>query len=155
MRHERMNKWITKMPPDSPIYSTKWAGKTHESSTYTFFQTWDNTEVNGEGTSWGKWSTSHIAQAPGGCGPRLLCEACGALTSHPQALEGAWHGEVLKECWNRKEQGWCPEAQKPLSGAWWETSFTMSQKHHCQEASPGPNLFFTSSEIFLLFHPTT
>lgn len=99
MRNERTNKWMTKMPPDSPIYSTKWAGKTHASSTYTFFQIWDNTETNAEGTSWGTRSTSRIAQAPGACGPRLLCEACGALTSHPQALQGAWEGfeRVLKQ----------------------------------------------------------
>ena len=36
--NEWMNEWMTKMPPDSPINSTKWAGKSHESSTYKFLQ---------------------------------------------------------------------------------------------------------------------
>lgn len=67
-----INEWMTKMPPDSPINSIKWADKTHESSIYKFLQIWDNTEANGEGTYWGKWSTSRVTQVPGGYRPRLL-----------------------------------------------------------------------------------
>lgn len=47
-------------------------------------------EANREGTDWGKWSTSHVAQVPGGYGPRYLSEPSDALTSHPHPLPGAW-----------------------------------------------------------------
>lgn len=128
-RHERVNKWMTNMHPDSPIYSTKWAGKTHESSSYTFFLIWDNSETNGEGTSWGKWSTSHDAQVPGGCGPRLLCEACGALTK-PSTGTLSGMGRFWKRDATGKSRADVLRPVKPLSGVWCETSSTVKQEHY-------------------------
>ena len=99
-------------------------------------------EANREGTDWGKWSTSQVAQVPGGYGPRFLSEPSDALTSHPQPPPGAWESFEGVLGWERAGPS-VLRPEKPISGECCESSFSMKQRDYI-------NLFFTSSGILTI-----
>lgn len=144
-----MNEWVTKIPLDFLINSIKWAGRTPESSIYKFLQIWDNMEVHRKGTNWGKWSTS-CSSSPRWYGPRLVSEACGALANHPLPPQGLWEGsEGVLGQERAGTVSWGLRNQSQESGVKPALLWSKEITYH-YEASPGPNLFFTSPGILLI-----
>lgn len=72
MRHERMNKWMTRILPDSPIYSTKWASKTHDPQHIHFSKSETILRWMGKGPVGGNGLPVRLFKCPVAVGPDYI-----------------------------------------------------------------------------------